>query len=166
MALSMEQILRRTTPLRLEKATTTVRISKLKLSVSKTTKLPLAVAQGYSKDVNREKKVTYNKYITSILFRKNKKVKISCSCPDFVYAGWEWALWKRGSADIIYGNGEPPDITNPGGLVTGCCKHLAALWFFLQSKKLITPAQRYADKVSSPNDKESKEIYNVEKRSR
>ena len=47
MALSMEQILRRTTPLRLEKATTTVRISKLKLSVSKTTKLPLAVAQGY-----------------------------------------------------------------------------------------------------------------------
>ena len=55
-----------------------------------------------------------NKYVSSVKFL-NKKLdcKVSCSCPDFMYR-WEFALAQAGAADIIYGNGEPANETNPG----------------------------------------------------
>ena len=49
-------------------------------------------------------------------------VVVSCACRDFMFR-WEWVLNKRGSADIIYGNGRPPDTSNPNYL-PGVCKHL------------------------------------------
>lgn len=64
-------------------------------------------------------------YATSIAFLDEKRVKLSCSCPDFLYR-WEWALWNAGSADIRYCNGEPPFQTNPRA-VPALCKHLIKL---------------------------------------
>ncbi len=67
-----------------------------------------------------------NKYTSSVKFLDKKlNCKVSCSCPDFLYRH-EWALAQVGAADIIYGNGEPPDETNPGHKI-GLCKHLVAL---------------------------------------
>lgn len=135
-------------------------MSKLKLSLSKTTKLPMAVAQVYSLDVMNGKR-SINKYVTNVIFRKSERVKVSCSCPDHMYR-FEWALWKKGAADLVYSNGEAPDITNPGYL-GGCCKHVVALWFFLETKKLIRPAQNYANKVRFAKDDKSKDLYNLNK---
>jgi len=67
-----------------------------------------------------------NKYTSSIKFLDRKyNIKCSCSCPDFMYR-WEWANNQVGAADIIFGNGDPPDIQNPGH-VPGMCKHLLRL---------------------------------------
>lgn len=70
-------------------------------------------------------RVVMQNYTTMLDFRGPRYAKVSCSCPDFVYT-WEWALWKHGNADIVFGNGEPPDSRNPAHL-PGCCKHLVAL---------------------------------------
>ncbi len=159
MALTMEQILRRTTPDRIDKARSTVRVSKLNLAISKATKLPLAAAQVYSLDRNADGSRKIHKYVTSILFRRTKKVKVSCSCHDFMYR-FEWVLWKKGAADIVYSNGETPDITNPGYL-GGCCKHLVALWDFLDDRNLVKPAEAYADKVKRSSESKSKALYDT-----
>lgn len=50
---------------------------------------------------------------------------ISHNCENFVYM-WEYADAEHGAARIIYGNGEPPNFTNPGS-APGLCKHLMAL---------------------------------------
>lgn len=71
-------------------------------------------------------------YETEIEFKPKKKVKLSCSCDDFVYR-FEWVLFNRGSADILYGNGAPPDDTNPARML-GCCKHVIALRNYLVDK--------------------------------
>lgn len=52
-------------------------------------------------------------------------VKVSCTCDDF-WSVWEFALNKKGAANIKYCNGEPPLIKNPR-LVAGCCKHIYAV---------------------------------------
>lgn len=68
-----------------------------------------------------------NRYTTSIKFIDKKlNVKVSCSCPDFTFAGYEWVLAQLGAADIIYGNGDPPDVRNASHK-PGLCKHLLAL---------------------------------------
>ena len=46
---------------------------------------------------------------------------IAHNCENFCY-WWEYALAVHGATHIIYGNGEPPIMTNPH-LVPGCCKH-------------------------------------------
>jgi hypothetical protein len=75
-----------------------------------------------------------NKYVSSIKFLDKKlNVKVSCSCPDFVFAGWEYSLHERGAAEIIYGNGEPPNEKNPEHR-PGACKHLLALRTVVKQK--------------------------------
>jgi hypothetical protein len=148
MPLSMEQIIRNTDQDRIERARLSVRVVHLKLNVSKSTKLPLAIAQTYSKDRLKDGTVKYYKYNSFILFLPNKKVKISCSCSDFKFCH-EMALTKKGSSDVFYSNGETPDIKNPL-MVPSTCKHLIALWDLLVSKKLVVPAQKYANKVKNP----------------
>lgn len=143
MPLSMDQILRYTTRDRIEKAQTTVKVTKLKLGVSKRTKLAMAIARVYSLD-RVKTGVQRNKYVTSITFLPKKKVKVSCSCSDFMFRH-EYSLWKRGAADIIYGNGEAPDDTNPR-LVPGTCKHVVAFWDYLGEKDLVKPAEDWANK--------------------
>lgn len=72
-------------------------------------------------------------YISVIEVMDNRgRVKASCSCPDFLFT-WEYALWKKGSADIEYSNGEPPASRNPGN-VPGCCKHLYGMFTKLISQ--------------------------------
>lgn len=56
---------------------------------------------------------------------KQKRVLVSCPCENYVFM-WEYANAEHGCARIIYGNGEPPDFTNPGH-APGLCKHLMAL---------------------------------------
>jgi hypothetical protein len=62
-------------------------------------------------------------------------VEVSCSCGDFVFKGWEYALFKQGAAKILYGNGEKPKITNPK-LIPGSCKHIAGLLRLLVDYKI------------------------------
>lgn len=161
MALTMDQILKRTSRERLEKALTTVKVSRIKLKLSKATKLPRAMAQVYSLDVMNGQRKT-NKYVTSILFMRRKTVLVSCSCPDHMYR-WEYALWRKGAAELVYGNGDPPDETNPKQK-NACCKHIVALWNFLVIKKLVAPAQKYADKVKNPTVEKEKDLFNPSKR--
>lgn len=74
-----------------------------------------------------------NKYVSSIKFLDRKyRVRVSCSCPDFMYR-WEYADNLVGAADIIYGNGDPSDETNPG-YRPGLCKHLLALRTLIKAK--------------------------------
>lgn len=118
MPLKMSQILRKTSIDRIEKARTTVKVIKVKYGTSKRTKLPTAASQVYSLDKVGGKTVR-NKYVTTIEFMPKERVRLSCSCPDFMYR-WEYALWKRGSAELKFGNGDAPDDTNPS-MVPGCC---------------------------------------------
>lgn len=75
-----------------------------------------------------------NRYVSSITFIDKKlNVKVSCSCPDYVFAGWEFANAQVGASDIIYGNGEPPTVRNPDNR-PGLCKHLIALRSVIKQK--------------------------------
>lgn len=60
------------------------------------------------------------KYATSIDFLNKDNVRLSCTCPDFVFSGAEYRLARKGAADIIYGNGEPPQSS----VRIYCCKHI------------------------------------------
>lgn len=102
-------------------------------------KRPTAVARTYTPreytiGMRLRQAKDQNKYVSSIKFLdKQLNVKVSCSCPDFVYAGWEWVLASHGAADIIYGNGDPPDEKNPNYRI-GCCKHILALRELIKKK--------------------------------
>lgn len=56
---------------------------------------------------------------------RHKKVICSCSCESYMYT-FEYANAAHGASRIVYGNGDPPVVTNPK-LAPGLCKHLVAL---------------------------------------
>jgi len=56
---------------------------------------------------------------------KQKKVICSCDCENFVFT-FEYANAASGASRIVYGNGEPPVVTNPT-MAPGLCKHLVAV---------------------------------------
>lgn len=56
---------------------------------------------------------------------KQKRVMVSCPCANYVFM-WEYANAEHGAGRIIYGNGEPPDYTNPAH-IPALCKHAIAL---------------------------------------
>lgn len=60
----------------------------------------------------------------------NCRVHVSCDCDFFLYY-CEVALFRIGSASIIYSNGKAPNVTNPR-MIPFCCKHL-----YVVMKKLI-----------------------------
>lgn len=78
-----------------------------------------------------------DKYVTMIELQDPKKqtVKVSCSCPDF-WATWEVALSRKGAADIIHSNGEPPDTRNPKGVAAACIAKGTAVICEHASKKI------------------------------
>jgi len=77
-----------------------------------------------------------NRYVSSIVFLDKKlNVKVSCSCPDFLFR-WEYPLYANGAADIVYGNGDPANTTNPGN-VPGMCKHLIALRVLIKNSENV-----------------------------
>lgn len=65
---------------------------------------------------------------------RDARVKVSCNCPDY-WSTWEVALHKKGSADIRYSNGDPPDTKNPR-MIPGCCKHLFAVFLGIRGKRI------------------------------
>lgn len=104
--------------------------------------IPTAVAKTYSPKeyviggrLVRAK--DQNKYVSSIKFLdRSLNVKVSCSCPDYIFAGWEWSNAQVGAADIIYGNGEPPDMKNPDHKV-GLCVAKNTLVTTITGDKLV-----------------------------
>ena len=97
-----------------------------------------AVAKTYTpKEYNVHNRLVMskdqNKYVSSVKFIDKKlNVKVSCSCPDYMFR-WEYANMTVGASDIIYGNGEAPNVTNPE-LRPALCKHLIALRRLIKEK--------------------------------
>lgn len=60
-------------------------------------------------------------------------VVFSCDCERFKYF-WEYALWRKGAAEVIFGNGEPPNITNPR-MRNAVCKHIFRVRKGLRKRK-------------------------------
>jgi hypothetical protein len=63
------------------------------------------------------------------------KLKVACSCDAHVFWGGEYALAKRGAADIKYGNGDAPVVRNPNN-IPWACKHIAKALRQIVSKKI------------------------------
>ena len=88
-------------------------------------KIPTAVAKTYTPreytiGMKLRQAKDKNKYVSSIKFLDRKlNVKVSCSCPDYMYRH-EWANTQAGASDVIYGNGEPSTETNPSNKVGLC----------------------------------------------
>lgn len=62
-------------------------------------------------------------------------LKVSCECPAHVFWGGEYALWRKGAAELVYGNGDPPVVRNPK-LVPWACKHLTKVLSQIIAKKV------------------------------
>ena len=98
-----------------------VRIISYKFGVKRSDGLPKAIAKAYSK---KEGYTSAYKYVCSVeCLNEKSQVKVSCSCGDFTFSGLEFVLSRKGAADIIYGNGDPPQIPPK----PGCCKHIFML---------------------------------------
>lgn len=65
---------------------------------------------------------------------RQNQVFCSCDCEDWVYR-WEYAVARQGGTKIMYGNGEPPLMTNPT-YSPGCCKHIAAVFEMIGNRGL------------------------------
>lgn len=128
---SVARILRATPTDRIERSSN-IKLTAVKTGVSKSTGKRKILAQSVSID---KKSPDRTKYISSIEFHGDDRVKVSCSCSDFMFR-WEYALTAKGGADIVYGNGDPPVDKNPS-MKPGCCKHLVALIFLAQERKLV-----------------------------
>lgn len=55
----------------------------------------------------------------SVPVYKQKRVRVSCSCPDYMF-NWEYANNYHNAGPLVYGNGDPPLQTNPS-LNPGLC---------------------------------------------
>jgi hypothetical protein len=97
-----------------------------------------AAAQTYSLvEINSNRELVRskdrNKYLTKIHFLDKKlNVKVSCSCPDYMFR-FEYPNTKLGASDIIYGNGDPPTVYFAPGL----CKHLIAVRKLIKQRHKI-----------------------------
>ena len=97
-----------------------------------------AAAQTYSTHrVNVHGKIIKaqdrSKYVSKIAFIDKKlNVKVLCSCNDFCFV-WNWALHRKGAAELLFSTGDPPDQRNPT-YRPGCCKHLIALRELIKKK--------------------------------
>ena len=135
--MKLDQIVSKSFGLRKENARY-VKILKFKAGRDKKTGLAYAAAQTYSQKVlNVHRKIVpstdRNKYVSKITFLNKKlDVKCACSCPDFMFT-FEFALARKGAADIMFSNGEAPDERNPK-YAPGCCKHLIALRNLIKEK--------------------------------
>jgi len=56
----------------------------------------------------------------------NTEVWVSCNCPYHMFYT-EFALTKKKSSDLLYGNGKPPVIKNPRNIAFACKHVLKAL---------------------------------------
>lgn len=126
MALTFKEIFRGTPTSRFN-SSEFVRISKVKLT-RKAGVVSRAVSKSSTPGGSDE-------YDTEIRFLPRGQVKLSCSCDDFLFR-FEYALYRKGSADIRHSNGEPSHSTNPA-FTPGCCKHVIALRELLVDRELV-----------------------------
>lgn len=122
MALTIKQIMRALYSFpggyeRIERVSN-VKVTQVKRGVSRSAGTVRFIARTRTPE-SRGGRVVLVPYVTSLDFFTPKFARISCSCDDF-WATWEWALAKRGNAEVIYGNGDPPDARNPR-YTPGCC---------------------------------------------
>ncbi len=125
--ISWKKVVRATPPERFS-AAESVRISKLKITRK----------AGIIVKITCESRTRGDTYITVFEYTNPEdrdKVKLSCNCMDFVFR-WEYALFRKGGADIHYGDGTAPENTNPM-LNPGCCKHLIAADWLIRERKLL-----------------------------
>lgn len=136
--LSLKKLLRGTPKLFIHNANDVI-IPKLNSSKTKSG-MPAVSAVAYTSDPHRPMKTRRYHNLHIIGLDKNKdgdpdlkkpitkheKVLVSCGCESYVFGGAEYANAAHGAARIVYGNGNPPVVTNPM-LVPFLCKHLAAL---------------------------------------
>lgn len=113
---------------RFERATH-VKVTGLKIGTSRTTGFVRFVAKTQTPE-KRMMGYVWAKYATSIDFVDSKHVRLSCTCPDFVFSGAEYRLSKKGAADILYGNGEAPISSSR----IYCCKHIVQVTNLLVQK--------------------------------
>ena len=132
--LTYKQIYDKTPINRVENSTRVV-VRSLKFGMSKKLQIPKAIAQSWSPEKGANGKPKLFKYTTAIEFHDEGKVRLACSCPDFLYR-WEYALYKKGAAYLIYSNGDKPQETNPK-MIGGCCKHVIAVMSALRKQKLV-----------------------------
>jgi hypothetical protein len=128
---SCARILRATPPDRVDKSAF-IKLTSVKSGTSKATGKRKLLAQSVSID---KKAPDRTKYVNSMEFHGEDRVKLSCSCSDFTFR-WEYALAQKGGADIFYSNGEPPVDRNPQ-MKPGCCKHLVALILMAKDRGLL-----------------------------
>ena len=62
-----------------------------------------------------------------------KRVLVSCDCESYMFT-WEYANWTWGAARILYSNGDPAVVKNPGNK-PGVCKHLVELISTIMERK-------------------------------
>lgn len=112
-----------------------VRVTGLQRGVSKSTGRIRFIARTQTPE-KRALGYVLEKYTSSIDFLDKEHVIVSCTCPDFMFM-WEWALARKKAAQIIFGNGEPPDSKNPRH-IAGCCKHLVKMTDRLYQEDFLT----------------------------
>lgn len=128
--LTAKQILGNSTPRQLQ-AAQYVRIKDAKLGHRKADGKPILRCRTFSTHTVDGYKKSPKPVYTSVLYGidsefdklSKSRIKASCNCYAFTFWGGEWSLWRAGAADIIYGNGEAPDIRNPKYLKYAC-KHI------------------------------------------
>jgi hypothetical protein len=136
--LSLKKLLRGTPKLFIHNSNDVI-ITKLNNSKTKSG-MPAVSAVAYTSDPHRPMKTRRYHNLHIIGLDKNKdgdpdtkkpitkhdKVLVSCGCESYVFGGAEYANAAHGAARIVYGNGNPPVVTNPM-LVPFLCKHAVAL---------------------------------------
>lgn len=138
--LNLEQLLKRTPKDRIDSAAGVKILSPVSRSIIK--KNPVLKADVFSavnpKGERVAKPTKYKLRVENLDGADSKfsegNLKVSCTCSDF-WATWEYALNKKGAADIKYCNGQPPDIKNPRR-IPGVCKHLYRFLKSIKSKNM------------------------------
>jgi hypothetical protein len=127
--LNISQLLKSTFP-NFKKSAAYVDLNKIRVGTNKAGFAKIMATASSKVDANGKRKSGIQQHVCAITsLDKNKgfkgPVKTSCDCEAFVYT-CEVALHNQGAADIIYSNGEAPDVKNPRMIPT-LCKHLYAL---------------------------------------
>lgn len=104
--------------------------------------LPAVDATAWYEDLLRpNSKEAHKRYTVHVIglddpnlpIYKQKRVLISCSCPDWVFT-WEYANAIHGATKIIFGNGQPP-VRKNAGCAPGLCKHSLGVAEYIMERR-------------------------------
>lgn len=120
------------------KTTNILRVSKIKTSdghLLVKARVQSDPLPGYPKNTKPKYLVTIESLNADKTSKKRSSVKMSCECDFFVFYGVEYVLNSKGAAEIVFSNGKPPNIRNPGQLIFPC-KHLFKLGLHVIRNKM------------------------------